>query len=122
VFIGTLVALGGLSYLLGLSQSSAIAQVLSTGWLRSWGGFLFLAGSLVVGSTVASNKPLERLSLRLLSLSFLVYMGWVLSAVSWDRATITTVMCLALVGAAEVRIAVIKRALKPLPASVRDVI
>jgi hypothetical protein len=121
VFIGTLVALAGLSYLLGLSQSSAVAQVLSDNWIRTWGGFLCASGCLVMISTLLANKPLERLSLRLLSLGLFVYMGWVVTAVSWDQATITSAMSIALIGAAEIRVALIKRILRPIPHNVREV-
>lgn len=114
VFIGTLSAVTGLTYLLGISQS-AVSRILDEGWLRGWGGFLFLAGVLVVISTIMGNRPLERLSLRFLSLGFLVYLGWILTAVPPTRAMFTSVTCLSLVGLAEIRVAVLKVAMRPLP-------
>lgn len=121
VFVGVMTALAGLSYLLGLSQSSAVAQILSTTWIRTWGGCLFISGSLVFISTMISNKPLERLSLRLLSIEIFVYMDWVISAVSWQRATLTSIMCISLIATAEIRAALLKKILRPIPHIVRDV-
>jgi hypothetical protein len=115
IFIGTLVALAGLSYLLGIAESTNITRVLDERWLRVWGGFLFVSGGLVVGSTLATNKALERMSLRFLSLGLLVYMGWILTAVPFSRATITVTMCVSLIGLSEIRVAVLKTLLKPLP-------
>lgn len=115
VFIGTLSAASGASYLLGISSSSAVSSVLETGWLQAWGAFLAFSGSLVVGATVATNRPLERLSLRLLSVGFLVYLGWVLTAIPPTRAMVTVVSCVSLIGMAEIRVAILKAAMRPPP-------
>lgn len=115
VFIGTLAAVTGLSYLLGVAQSTTISKILSSDWLRVWGGFLCLSGALVVIATVTTNRALERLALRFLSLGFLVYLGWVLTAAPLSRAMVSTVTCLSLIGLAEIRVAVLKVAMRPLP-------
>lgn len=120
VFIGTLVALAGLSYLFGFSNSTA-TQVVSALWLRTWGGLLFISGALVVISTIRANKPLEKLALRVQSISLFVYMVWVLSAISFSRATLTVALCVCLIGLSEIRIAVLKALMRPLPESVRTV-
>ncbi len=120
ILIGGLCFLAGLSYLLGIAESTAITRVLSPAWLRVWGGFLGLAGVLVITSTLACNKPLERLSLRLLSLGLMVYAGWILTAVPLSRATMTVVLCISFVGLAEIRVAVLKALFKPLPAGLLE--
>lgn len=117
IYIGGLCTLAGLSYLLGIAESNSITEILAPVWLRVWGGFLFVSGLLVAGSTWASNKPLERMSLRFLSLGLLVYMGWILAAIPLSRATLTATTVIALVGLSEIRVAVLKTALRPLPAS-----
>src|SRR4051812_1817766 len=114
VFVGSLSTVTGLSYLLGFAQSTAINKVLDPNLLRVWGLFLCIAGGLVISSTIKANRALERLSLRLLSVGYLVYMGWVLTAAPINRAMVTTVACISLVGMAEVRVAVLKAALRPL--------
>lgn len=115
VYLGTLAAIAGLSYLLGIAESTTITRVLDAGWLRIWGGFLFVSGALVIWSTWTSTKALERMSLRFLSLGLLVYMGWILAAVPLARATLTVATIMALVGYTEIRVAVIKALLRPLP-------
>lgn len=115
VFIGVLSALAGLSYLLGIAESTSITRVLDPTWLRAWGGFQLIAGVLIAGSTLASNKPLERLSLRFLSLGIFVYIGWILTTVPLSRAAFTVSICLAFVGLAEIRVAVLRAVLTPLP-------
>jgi hypothetical protein len=115
IFIGTLCALAGLSYLVGLAESSTITQVLDPLWVRVWGGYLCLSGLLVVGATWMRNSPLERMALRFLSLGFLVYMGWLLAVLPPSRAALTVTMCLALCVLAEIRIAVLTMAMWPLP-------
>lgn len=121
IFIGTLCFLAGLSYVIGIAESTSVTRVLDQGYLRAWGGTLGVSGLLVVVSTWASNTALERMSLRFLSLSFLVYMGWILVAIPWNRAVFTVIMGLALVVLAEIRVAVLTAVLKPLPVSVREV-
>lgn len=115
VFIGTLTFLSGLLYVFGFAQSTTLNQVLDADLLRVWGGFEVVAGGLVVYSTVMASRPLERLALRFLSLGLLVYVGWVLTAAPINRAMVTTVTCISLVGLAEIRVAVLKASLKPLP-------
>lgn len=114
IFIGAFCALAGFTYLLGISESN-IAEVLGSIGLQVWGGFLCLSGLMVVGSTWATNRPLERLSLRFLSLGLAAYTAWVILAVPFTKATLTIVLCGCLIGMSEIRIAVIKSALKPLP-------
>ncbi len=115
IFIGTLCVLAGLSYLTGLAESTTLTRVLDPLWVRAWGGYLGVAGALVTYSTWVSNKPLERMSLRFLSLGFFIYMGWLLAILPPSRAALTVAMSLALFVLAEIRVAVLKMAMRPLP-------
>lgn len=115
VFIGTLVAFAGLGYLLGISDSRTLSQVISDDVQRVWGGVLFVAGFLVVYSTIRANKPLEKLALRVQSVALLLYMGWILTAIALSQATLTIALCICLAGLSEIRIAVITVLLRPLP-------
>lgn len=115
VFIGALAFLAGLSYLLGIAESTSITKVLDPTWLRVWGGFLCLSGGLITWSTAVANKAVERMSLRFLSLGMLVYIGWILLAVPISRAVFATFVNLALIGLAEVRVAVLSAVLRSLP-------
>lgn len=115
VFIGTLTMLAGLSYMFGLAESVSLSRVLDEWWIRMWGGVLFASGALVVTATWIRSMPLERFSLRALSLSLLVYMGWILTALPLNRAVLLVVLCLALIGLAEIRVAVLRMAMRPLP-------
>ena len=112
IFIGTLCALAGLGYLLGLSESASITRVMNPIWLHVWGGFLALSGSLLVLSTWTRNKPLERMSLRFLSLGLMVYGSWVLTVLPLAKATMTISLCVALTGLAEIRVGVLKALLR----------
>lgn len=120
IFIGTLVGLGGLGYLLGVAKSNSIAALLDPIVLRVWGGFLFVSGVLLVYSTIRGNLALERMALRFLSSGLLVYMGWVLTAVSAGQGTLTVIMCMCLAGTAEIRSAVIKALMRPIPPKARE--
>jgi hypothetical protein len=115
IFIGTLCTLAGLSYLIGLAESSTITQILDPIWVRTWGGYLCGSGLLVVSSTWMRNVPLERMALRFLSLGFLIYMGWLLAVLPIGKAALTVTMCLALFVLAEIRIAVLTMVMRPLP-------
>lgn len=117
LFIGAMTAISGLTYLLDFS-TSIIAQFVDKIWLQAWGGFLFVTGILLVIATSMANRPLEKLALRFLSLGILIYMGWVVAVAPIDRAAITMFLCVAFMIVAEVRVAVIRILLKPLPDSV----
>jgi hypothetical protein len=106
VFIGVLVGLVGLSYVTGFTESS-IAQAVGVNGLRVWGAFLTLSGFGVVWATVAADRALERLSLRVLSICLLVYSAWLMTVVDWRRAVMTITLTVILVLLAEIRIAVL---------------
>lgn len=115
IFIGTMCALAGLSYLVGLAGTSTVSETLGPIWVRAWGGFLFLSGILVAGSTWVGNRPLERMSLRFLSLGLMIYTGWLLAVLPLGRASLTVSTTLALISLSEIRVAVLTMALRPLP-------
>lgn len=108
VFLGGMCALAGLSYVLGIAESNAVTDLLNSAALRVWGGFLCLTGTLVVCSTIASNKALEVLSLRFLSVGLLMYLGWIAVAVPIHRAVMTLILGVGFSIMAEVRIAVLR--------------
>jgi len=119
-FIGSLCAISGALYLLGIAESTAITRVLDHTWLRIWGGGLALSGILIIVSLAKNNKPLEAFGQRCLSLSLIVYIAWAIIAVGIYRSTLTVAICLMMVGMSEIRVGVIKTLLKPLPITVRD--
>jgi hypothetical protein len=115
ILIGVIGVLAGLSYTFGLAESTSITRVLDPVWLKVWGGFLAGSGMLVIAATWMRNRPLERLALRALSLSLLVYAGWILTAIPLSRAVFTISTCAALVCLSEIRVAVLRMAMRPLP-------
>lgn len=115
VFIGFLVGLSGISYLMGLTESS-ISQAVGTTGLRVWGACLALSGFGVVYATIRARPVAEKLALRLLSLCMLVYGGWVLTIVDIRRAAMTLVLVLVLVVLAEIRVAVLRALFRSAPA------
>lgn len=107
VFIGVLVTLGGLGFVTGLTESNVSEAIGPTG-LRIWGAVLLLSGLGVLSATIAARPALEKLALRVLSLSIFVYAGWLLTVVDWKRAAMSVVLCAVLIGLAEIRIATLK--------------
>jgi hypothetical protein len=107
VFIGFLIGVVGLTYVAGISESS-ISRAVGVNGLRVWGAFLMCSGFGVVWATIGASHALERLSLRLLSICLLVYSGWLLTVVSWQRAAMTLALTVVLVLLAEIRVAVLK--------------
>lgn len=107
VFIGLMVGLAGVSYMLGISQSN-ITQAVGTTGLRIWGAFLAVSGFGVVYATMRARSALEKLALRVLSICMLVYTGWLTVVAPLGRLVMTIVLVLALVLMSEIRIAFIK--------------
>lgn len=107
VFIGLLVGLAGIAYLLGVSQSNITQAVGATG-LRIWGGFLALAGFGVVYATMAARMALEKLALRWLSLCMGVYTGWLMTVAPLSRLAMTIVLVSFLIVMCEIRVATLK--------------
>lgn len=120
VFIGLMSTVTGISYLTGLASSASITSILNPVFVRAWGGFLLLAGVLVAVSTAISNRPLERLSLRLLSLGIIIYLGWILTVVPLSRSMVVLTLGASLAGLCEVRIAFLKSKMTKIPKRYRD--
>lgn len=114
VFIGLLVGLSGVSYLTGVADSSVSRAIGETG-LRVWGGFLAFSGFSVLWSTLVADPVLEKLALRIMSLSMLVYGGWVVTIIDIRRAVMTLALTLILSGLAEIRVGVLRALLKAAP-------
>lgn len=108
IYIGALCALAGASYLSGLAESTTITRIMPGLALRIWGGFLLNSGMLLIYSTWTSRTAMERLSLRLLSVGLLVYLGWIWAAVPFGRAVLPSASILSLVGLARIRAAYLR--------------
>lgn len=107
VFIGILVALGGIGFLTGTSTSVVTEAIGPTG-LKVWGGFLMLTGIFVVWATVRHVPAHEKLSLRLLSLCMLGYIGWLVTVVPIKQAAMSILLAAILVGLSEIRVGFLK--------------
>lgn len=107
VFIGTLVALTGLTYVFGLTTSS-IALVIGAVGLKIWGGILSASGFGVIVATVRNNPAFEKLALRFMSLSIFAYVAWIITAVGIGRAAMTLVFGAFLITSCEIRSAFIR--------------
>lgn len=107
MFIGLLIGLAGVGYLLGVNQSNITEAVGTTG-LRIWGGCLTLAGFGVVYATMAAKPALEKFTLRLLSLCMFVYTGWLVTVAPLSRLVMTIVLVSALIVMCEIRVVTLK--------------
>ncbi len=113
VFIGLMIALVGLGYATGFTESAIVRAVGETG-MRVWGWSLLISGGLVVVGTIRAGVALEKLALRVLTCNMIVYGGWLLSITSARKAAMTLGLALLLAVTAELRVlqlrALIKRA------------
>lgn len=107
IFIGFMVALVGLSFLAGFTDS-AISKAIGDTGLRVWGGCLWLSGSLVTWATWKHNAAHEKMALRFLALSLLAYVLWILTVVPLRQAAMTLVLAFILIGLAEIRVGYLK--------------
>lgn len=112
IFIGVLFTLSGVGILAGVTSENAISEALAPLVRQLWGAFLLIGGVLMVATTIHPDLLLERLTLRVMSITFVTYAGWAL-AVAGLRAIMTLLMCLVLWAVFEVRIAVIRQILSP---------
>lgn len=112
IFIGLLIAVAGLGYVLG-TTTSIITEAIGSRGIRIWGGTLMVSGVLVVLATATARVALEKFALRILATNMFAYAGWVLIVVPLNRVGTTVVLCGALVALAEFRVrhltALIKR-------------
>lgn len=102
VFIGLMMAILGLSYVTGLTES-LITVAIGTIGLRIWGALLSLTGLGLVVATIRAKPSLEKLCLRGMALSFLAYTGYLLTVTSAKRAGVTIALAVLLSGVAEIR-------------------
>lgn len=107
VWIGFLIGLAGVSYVVGFTESSVTEEV-PQATVRVWGAFLTLGGFGVMWATLRANAALEKLALRVMSTCMTVYIGWLMIIVEFRRAVFGLALVVSLVGLAEVRIAVLK--------------
>jgi hypothetical protein len=113
LFVGILTSLTGLGFLTGITESTSITRVLNHEWLQVWGGVLLVAGILLCVAISLSKAALEKLALNLMCVALLVYGGWISSAVPIDKTGITLILIIGFVTLAQVRVAVIRKLLKP---------
>lgn len=108
-----MIALVGLGYATGFTESAIVRAVGETG-MRVWGWSLLISGGLVVVGTIRAGVALEKLALRVLTCNMIVYGGWLLSITSARKAAMTLGLALLLAVTAELRVlqlrALIKRA------------
>lgn len=107
VWIGLLLGLAGVSYVVGFTESS-ITEAVPPATVRVWGFFLAFGGFGVMVATLRADAALEKLALRVMSVCMAVYMGWLLVVVDFRRAVFGLALVVSLIGLAEVRIAVLK--------------
>lgn len=107
VFIGSLLFLVGLGYLTGFTHSM-IAEAIGQAGLRVWGGILSLSGGLLIAATVLARPAMEKLALRCMSLTLLAYAGYLLTVATYERAAMTVVLAVLLIGLAEFRVMTLK--------------
>jgi hypothetical protein len=107
IFIGILVALSGLGYLVGVADS-AVARAIGGIGLQAWGGFLAITGFLVTFATWRAKPALEKLALRWLVFSLASYGAWIIVVVPFKVAVMPITLVTILVGLAEIRIGYIK--------------
>lgn len=107
VFIGVMVALVGLAYATGFSNS-VIAREMGPQWQLVW-GFILMTVSLVrVFATIRAKPAFERLALRAFTCTLLVYTGWLMTITSLRNATLTIIFAIVLAGLAEIRVWLLK--------------
>ena len=102
VFMGFMTFVGGLSYVAGFAESTISSAVTKNG-LRVWGVVFAIAGLGLMVATLKAKRALEKLALRAFSASLLVYGGWLLVVVPFQRAVIPALYVLLLAVTAETR-------------------
>lgn len=107
VFIGVLLALSGLSFAVGFTESM-VAQAIGELGLRVWGSALTLSGVLLVAAVVKAKPALEKLALRTMTCTLMAYMGYLLLVAPFKRTVMSVVLTLILCGLAEFRVSHLK--------------
>jgi hypothetical protein len=107
IFIGILVALSGIGYMVGIAKS-AVTEAIGPAGLQGWGAFLAVTGCLVTYATWRAKPSLEKLSLRWLAFSLLAYGSWLIVAIPIALAVMPVTLITILVGLAEIRVGYIK--------------
>lgn len=103
VFIGVLLTFSGLTYALGLAESAIVKAIGECG-LRVWGVALMLSGVLLVTAVVKARPSLEKLALRTMTCTLMVYAGYLLLVAPFERVIMSVVLVIILCGLAEFRV------------------
>lgn len=111
IFIGVLFIVVGFGYIFQWTHSS-VAEVVGTSGLRVWGVFLAATGFFLITALIKGSPALEKLSLRVLTCNLLVYCGWLVVSVPFNRAVSTVVLAIALCSLTEFRVLYLKALMK----------
>ncbi len=115
LFIGILFFLSGLTYALGISESTVVTKAIGPTPLHFWGVGLAFGGGLLSYAIIRSRIVMERLALRFSSISILVFLGFVIVSVPVINAVFSVALGSSLVLLMEIRAAVIKDLLRVAP-------
>lgn len=107
VFIGSILALVGLTYALGVSQSN-VAEAIGSAGLRVWGGILSASGVGIIVATFYNAVAFEKLAQRFAQISILAYVAYVCISVDLTRAAMTLAFGAILLMTCEIRVAFLK--------------
>lgn len=107
VFIGTLIGMSGLMYVAGLTESR-VAIVIGKVGVQVWGGFMATSGIALVAAILLGKHALQKLALRFMSITLLMYAGYVLTIASIRVSMMTVILIVTLSGLAELEVARLK--------------
>ncbi len=110
-----LLFLSGSASCVGLSDPTRVTELLHPQWiLQMWGAALSVGSVLLFWGMLRESLAIEKLGLRLLSVLILAYTGWVAIALGIHGA-LQISMALFLLVFFEIRITVLKGAIRPKP-------
>lgn len=112
VFIGSILALVGLTYALGISQSRVAESIGGIG-LKAWGSILCASGVGIIVATFKNAVAFEKLAQRFAQLSILAYVAYVSISVDITQAAMTLALGAILLATCEIRIAFLNLQLNP---------
>lgn len=109
IFIGSFFMISGFTLVTGVGGSPTVKAVLPPYFMNIWGALILLGGGGLIYATIKADILLERLLLRTLSISLVVYLVWIIGAAGIGRSIVSTALGLTLVVIFEIRVAVIKQ-------------
>lgn len=115
LLVGTIMFMSGLGFASGVTESTTITKLMGDTAIHVWGGVLMTSGALLGVAIWFSRVALEKLALNLMSIALSVYGAWLAAAVPFSRTGLTITLLIIFVGLAQIRVAVLRRLLRPLP-------